>query len=212
VTMMPLDVFNTVDINKYNTIVFPQGVYGSITEAAKEKLKIWIQNGGLVIGLENALSWFQAAGLGKFEMKKAEELTTERASRPYAEIEPARGAQATSGAIFQTTVDLSHPLLYGYYQRNLPLFKGNNLFMEKSKNVYANPIVFTSDPLLSGYMSKENYSKLKEASVVGVSVLGRGRILGFTENLAFRAFWFGTNKLLTNAILYGPLIEAGSAR
>ena len=31
-------------------------------------------------------------------------------------------------------------------------------------------------------------------------------------DLAFRAFWFGTNKLLMNAIYYGPLIEAGSGR
>ena len=89
---------------------------------------------------------------------------------------------------------------------------GNNFYMEKSGNVYANPIVFTADPLISGYISRENYAKAKDASVAGVSPLGRGRVIGFTENLAFRAFWFGTNKLLMNAIFYGPLIEPGSAR
>ncbi|MEX2235711.1 MAG: zinc carboxypeptidase, partial [Cyclobacteriaceae bacterium] len=213
VTMLPLNVFNSVDINKYNTIIFPQGVYGSITDTAKDKLKTWIQNGGIAIGLENAINWFQVSGLGKFEMKKAEEKpAANEPARLYADIEEYRGAQATTGAIFETTVDLTHPLLYGYYQRNIPLFKGNNLYMEKSKNAYANPIVFTDNPLQSGYISNENYAKIRGASVAGVSVMGNGRVIGFTENLAFRAFWFGTNKLLMNAIFYGPLIDVGSAR
>ena len=84
--------------------------------------------------------------------------------------------------------------------------------MEKSENPFANPIVFTADPLLSGYISRENYEKSRNASMAGVTVMGRGRVVGFTENVAFRAFWFGTNKLLMNVIFYGPLIDAGSAR
>lgn len=84
--------------------------------------------------------------------------------------------------------------------------------MEKSKGYYSNPIVYTSSPLISGYISKQNYTKVKDASAVGVSALGRGRVIGFTENLAFRAFWFGTNKLLMNAIYYGPLINEAASR
>ena len=214
VTMLPLNVLISADLNKYNTIIFPQGSYGSITDTAKNKLKTWIQNGGVVIGLENAVNWLHTAGLGKFDMKKPEEKEGEKKlpARRYADIEGYRGAQVTSGAIFEAAVDLTHPLLYGYYQQKIPLFKGNNLYMEQSKNTFANPIVFTSNPLLSGYISRENYAKAKDASVVGVSVSGRGRVIGFTENLAFRAFWFGTNKLLMNAIFYGHFIEPGSAR
>ena len=84
--------------------------------------------------------------------------------------------------------------------------------MEKSKNPYANPLVFTKEPLLSGYISEENYALLKESSAVGVSVLGSGRIIGFTENMAFRGFWFGTNKMIMNAIFYGSMIDAASSR
>lgn len=213
-TMMPLNVFNSADISRYNTLIFPQGVYGAITDNAKEKLKQWITAGGVVIGLENALNWLHSAGIGKFDMKKAEEASAEqkKITRPYRDIENARGAQATSGAIFQAHADLTHPLLYGYSRESIPLFKGNNIYMEQSSNRYGNPIRFTADPLISGYISKENYNKIREASVAGISVMGRGRVIGFTENLAFRAFWFGTNKLLMNAIFFGPLIDAGSAR
>lgn len=213
-TMMPINVFNAVDLTRYNTLIFPQGVYGSVTEGAREKLKRWVENGGVVIGLENALNWFQAAGLGNFQMKKDPEKVADVAlpARPYAMIDEYKGAQTTSGAIFNVTVDLTHPLLFGYYQAAMPLFKANNLLLEKSSNTFGNPFVYTATPLLSGYISRQNYEKVKGASAAGVSSMGRGRVIGFTENLAFRAFWFGTNKLLTNAIYYGPLIDPGASR
>src|SRR5690606_25848135 len=212
VTMMPMSVFNTVDLNRYNTIIFPQGTYSAITGTAREKLKTWIEQGGVAIAMENAVNWFQHAGLARFEMKSQKSEDREVPRRPYAEMTAARGAQATTGAIFEARVDLTHPLLYGYYNNTMPVFKGNNLYMENAKNAYADPLVFTENPLLSGYVSRPNHERAKGASLAGVSVLGRGRIIGFTENLAFRAFWFGTNKLLMNAIYYGPIIEPGASR
>lgn len=213
VTLLPVNVFDRVLLNKYNTIIIPPS-FGSlgISESAKEKLKTWTLNGGLVIGLENALTWLNAAGLGRFEMKKDEDKKETVVPRPYADIDEYTGAQETSGAIFEATADLTHPLLYGYYNSRMPIFKSNNLFMEKSKGAYSNPVVFTSAPLLSGYMSKENYAKVKQSSVVGVSAVGQGRVVGFTDNLCFRAFWLGTNKMLMNAIFYGPLINSTASR
>lgn len=213
VTLMPLNTFNSADISRYTTIIFPQGSYGNVTETARAKLKDWVQDGGVAIGFESALSWLHTYGLGKFEVKKNDKDTSdEKPLRPYADIERSSGAQTTSGAIFQASVDLTHPLLYGYHRTAIPVFKGNNIFLERSKNVYANPLMLSANPLMSGYISRENYRKAKDASLGGVSVLGRGRVIGFTDDLAFRAFWFGTNKILTNAIFYGALIDARSAR
>ncbi len=214
VTCMPVATFNAANLNRYTTIIFPAGTYTSISEGAKEKLKTWTQNGGVVIGFENALNWFTTAGLGKFDMKKDEEKDKKEMAKPkpYADLDEATGAQETSGVIFEADVDLTHPLLYGYYNPKMPMFKSNNLFMEKAKGAYANPLTYGSSPLLSGYMSKLNYPKMKNTSGIGVSALGRGRVIGFTEDLAFRAFWFGTNKMLMNAVYYGGFISAESAR
>ncbi len=55
--------------------------------------------------------------------------------------------------------------------RASPSFKSNNLFLEKGKSAYGNPLVFGTTPLLSGYISKPNYAKLKESAVAGVSVI-----------------------------------------
>ena len=218
VTLMPLSVFNTASINRYNTLILPPGTYNLISENAKEKLKAWTQNGGLIIGFENALSWLQSTGLGKFDLKKEDDQTGAQAikkdvtPKPYANIDENKGADQTSGALFETTADLTNPLLYGYYDSKVPLFKSNNIFMEKAKGAYANPIVYGNSPLLSGYIRKSNYEKLKNSSALGFSVVGKGRVIGFTEAVTFRAFWYGTNKLLMNAIFYGPFIQAESGR
>ena len=213
VTLIPVDVFNRSSISRYNTIIIPPTTGAiHISEAGKERLKQWVQNGGLLIGLENALNWFNTAGLGKFDMKKEEEKKDPLPARNYGSIEAFTGAQETSGTIFNAAVDLTHPLLYGYYNPVMPVFKSNNLFMEKAKSAYGNPVVFNTSSLVSGYVSKENYSRLQNSSVAGVSVFGQGRIIGFTDNLCFRAFWLGTNKIMMNAIFYGTTINAASGR
>jgi hypothetical protein len=212
VTLIPVDVFNRADLRRYNTIILPTGYYSDISKNATEKLKEWVQGGGVLIGFEDALSWMNASGFGNFEMKKNEEAKETPVQQPYAEISITRGAQQTSGAIFEATIDLTNPLLYGYYQRTIPMFKSNNLFMEKSKGSFSNPLTSGNAPLLSGYISKRNYPKMKNSSGIGISSSGQGRVIGFTENLAFRAFWYGTNKMLMNAIFYGPIISSAAAR
>jgi len=219
VTMIPVNVFNTTSLQKYNTILIPEGSHTAITDAAREKLKNWVQAGGVLIGFERALNFFTAAGLGKFDVKKDDEPAGTQAAKkdpakpkPYADIDENRRAQETSGAIFEAEADMTHPFMYGYTSGKVAMFKGNNLFIQKASGAYANPLVYGSNPLLSGYITKPNLDKLKNSSVLGTIAMGSGRVIGFTENMAFRAFWFGTSKMLMNAIFYGPMISAEANR
>ena len=211
VTLIPVNTFNFQDISRYNTIIFPEGFRYDITDGGKEKLKSWVQAGGVLIGFERAVNWFNSSGFGKYEMKKDDEKKTEK-PQPYSLIGENRGAQSTSGAIFEAEVDLTNPLFFGYTNKKMPMFKSNNFFMEKSKGAYSNPLIYGNNPLISGYISSANYAKMKNSSGVGIAAMGRGRVIGFTENLAFRAFWFGTNKMLMNAIFYGNFISSEAAR
>jgi hypothetical protein len=212
VTLLPIQVLNTASIQKYTTIIFPPGNYNGISDGGKDKLRQWTQAGGVIIGFENALTWLNSVGLGKFEIKKEDEKKEDTKSRPYADIQEATGAQETSGAIFEADADLTNPLLFGYTSSKIPVFKGNNVFLEKGKGAYSNPLTYGANPLVSGYISKPNYEKLKNTSVIGVSTMGRGRVIGFTEGMTFRAFWYGTNKMLMNAVFYGASLNAEVSR
>lgn len=214
VTLLPINVFNRTSLDKYNTIIFPEGSHSDISDRAKEKLKAWVQEGGVLIGFERALNWFTANNFGKFDLKKDEEAKDKNPAKakPYADMGNTLRAQQTSGAIFEAEADLTHPLFYGYTSSKFAMFKGNNLFIQKANGAYSNPLVYGNSPLLSGYITKPNLDKLKNSSVVGTAAMGSGRVIGFSENLAFRAFWFGTNKVLMNAIFLGPMISSQASR
>jgi hypothetical protein len=122
------------------------------------------------------------------------------------------GAQNIGGSIFEATLDLSHPLCFGYPDNDVSLFKNNKLFFEKSNNPYNNPVLYTEDPLQSGYISKENYELVKNTSGLIVSSNGRGKTICFSDNPNFRAFWYGTNRLFLNAIFFGDIISSSSTR
>jgi hypothetical protein len=78
--------------------------------------------------------------------------------------------------------------------------------MDKDKNSFSNPIVYSSNPLLSGYISEENLSLLKDSTPFKVLRKGKGKIILITDNTNFRAFWYGTNRILLNSIFHSNIM------
>ena len=206
-----LDVvnFNRVDISKYSTIIMVSGSYGDVN---KDKLKTWVQAGGVLIVLEEAVTWAAQNGITSVTFKKIKSAEDSSQRMPYVQREQVDGAQQMSGAIFGADVDLTHPLAYGYNQKTVSLFKANKVFMEKSKNPYATPFYYGSTPLQSGYISRENASAIKNSAAVIVNTVGSGRVINIADNPNLRGFWLGGTKLLMNAIFFGKIIDAASGR
>ena len=71
---------------------------------------------------------------------------------------------------------------------------------------YNNPIKYTKSPLISGYISKENLISIKNSRPFYTTKYGKGRVSVFTDNTNFRAFWYGTNKLMMNAIFFADVM------
>jgi hypothetical protein len=196
--------FNKVDISKYNTLVL---VGGNYTDLNKDKLKTWVQNGGCLILMEEAVNWAAQNGLTNIVIKKSSSGADSTALINYADKEENEGAQQMSGAIFRADVDLSHPLAYGYTNPYVYLFKGNKVFMEKSRNPYQNPFYYKEKPLQSGWVSRQNLESVKNSAAVIGSTLGSGKIISIADDPNFRAFWLGGSKLMMNSIFFGRLIE-----
>ena len=74
--------------------------------------------------------------------------------------------------------------------------------MKADSSSYNNPIKYTKNPILSGYISKPNLDSLSLSVPLQIKKLGKGKVVAFTDNTNFRAFWYGTNKLLMNAIFF----------
>ena len=208
-THLEQTVFNRIDLSKYNTIIMVGGTYVDLN---KEKLKAWVQGGGVLIVMEEAVQWAADNGISSVFFKKAKAPVDSSGQLSYINREQIEGAQQVSGAIFGAEADLTHPLAYGYNQKIISLFKANKVFMEKSKNPFATPLYYGNQPLQSGWVSKENTEAIKNSAAVIVNTIGNGRVISIADNPNFRAFWLGGTKLFMNAIFFGRIIEAGSGR
>ena len=186
------------DLSRYNTIIMVNSSSG-INKDDTEKLKTWIKDGGTLVAYRNAVRWLNTKELMKIDFKK-NKLTAKNIS--YEERGDFRGAQVIGGAIFETKLDRSHPINFGYKNDKLAMFRNTTLFINPDKNSYNNPIQYTKNPLLSGYISEENLDSISSTVPLKIAGIGRGTIIAFTDNTNFRAFWYGTNKLLMNAIFF----------
>ena len=200
ITKLDTKNFGRVDISRYTDIILPATRGNALNKDAAKKLKTWVQNGGTLIGYKNAGKWLEKNEFMKMTFKSNETTATDISFEQRSNY---NGAQYIGGAIFQTTLDRSHPIAFGYKNKNLPVFRNTTLFIEADKNSYNNPIKYTASPLLSGYISLPNLELLKNTVPFKKAKLGRGNVLYFTDNTNFRAFWYGTNKLLMNAIFFG---------
>ena len=208
-TQLEPAVFNRVDLNKYNVLIMVGGRYAELN---KDKLKTWVSNGGNLILLEEAVQWASQNGINTVTLKKVKPPVDSSKRTAYGELEEIDGAQQMSGAIFTADADLSHPLAYGYHEKNISFFKANKVFMEKSKSPYATPFYYKESPLQSGWISQENKDAIRNSAAVVVNTLGTGRIINIDNNPNFRAFWLGGTRLMMNAIFFGKIIDATSAK
>ncbi len=202
-------MFNRAEVSKYNTIIMVSGTY---TDLNKEKLKTWVQEGGVLILLEEAVTWAAQNGISNVIIKKIKSPIDSSQRLPYQQREQVEGAQQMNGAIFAADADATHPLAFGYHQKTVKLFKASKVFMEKSKNPYASPFYYGSNPLQSGYVSKENLDAIKNSAAVIVNTVGTGRVINIADNPNLRGFWLGGTKLMMNAIFFGKIIDAASGR
>ena len=197
-TRLDTRYFNRVDIAKYTHIIIPSS---GLEKAAVEKLKTWVRNGGVLVGYKNTARWLSSNNMISLNFERAKRDSIKDVS--FEERSLQSGAQVIGGAIFEANLDRSHPVNFGYKNDKLALFRNSTMFLKADKNSYNNPIQYTSKPLLSGYISKENAKVIPNTVPFKVQRFGRGRVAVFTDNTNFRAFWYGTNKLLMNTIFFG---------
>ena len=200
-TKLDIRNFNRIDLSKYTTLIVPNSSISN--KVVTDKISEWVKSGGNLIAYKNSINWLKKTKLIEAkEIKK--DITAENIS--FEERSAFFGAQRIGGAIFNTKIDRSHPINFGQTNTTMPIFRNSTIFIEKDKESYNNPILYTDNPLLSGYISEENIKLLKSTSPIKINKIGKGKVIYLTDNTNFRAFWYGTNKILMNAIFFGNIM------
>lgn len=203
VTLLTQQRMRAADLSRYNVLVMPSGNYSNVRT---DDIREWVQAGGTLIVYKTALEWASREDL--INLKFVENNDEQSSPRPYSALARDRGEQLISGSIFNARLDLSHPLAYGYTDELLPVFRDSAQFLRLPENRYAAPLIYTSEPLLSGYVSEQNLRTLANTAAIVVGRQGSGRVIAMTDNPNFRAYWFGTTRLFMNAVFFGHTVNA----
>ncbi len=204
-------------LKEYTHLLMVDGQYDDISADALARVKSWVADGGTVVASKGAAQW--ADGLLKIDIQDDNsedadgesdshsdtdsEMPRKEDRRAYGDYDDERAAQRIAGAIFQVGLDLTHPLGYGYRAETLSVFRNGTLVLPLSENPY-DVAVYSESPLLSGYTSAENLSRVSGSAALTATRLGDGAVIRFADNPNFRAFWYGTEKLLSQCSVLLP--------
>jgi hypothetical protein len=206
-----------VDLDEYNVIIFPGGVYGqALGTAGLNRLRDWVRGGGVLIALADATRILDDPEFGLREVVVAEggdDTFTEADTllSPTAQPGPIASPGAAGnarpeyvpGSIALATLDPLHWLRWGYPGDELAVpVPGSFLPLSKEG---ANVVVFDGEhPILAGFAWPENTEPfLSGTAWATVDRAGRGNVVAFAANPLFRGFWRGPAMLLVNAMLFG---------
>lgn len=209
-TMVEPERLSRINLNRYTHIILPDGDYRSWQETEINRLRQWAQQGGVLWGHKRGAAWLVESKLLQAGVWSGSEMSKliPQQDLTYADKEALAGKQRIAGAIFNAELDLSHPLTFGINRKDLPVFKNSNMLLQPSAAPFVNVAWYSSEPHLAGYTAAEYIPRIAQGAALVAHNLGRGRVIGMTDNPVFRGYFQGSSRLLINAIYLGQNFNA----
>lgn len=199
-----------INLADYSHMVFVDGNYSSLPEATVTKLSTWVKQGGTLFAQKRGAKWLADKELLKADFVSNKQLDQlfDTENLTYGDKEALAGRKRIAGAIFNTRLDTSHPLAYGYDKAELPMFRNSTLIMDRPTQPFISVASYTEEPLLSGYTDRNLINRIANNSALMAHNLGKGRVIATTDNFVFRGYWYGSAKLLANSLFFAKAFHA----
>ncbi|MDR9418333.1 M14 family metallopeptidase [Gracilimonas sp.] len=204
VSLINVDDVSSVDWDDYHVLILPS-VYGSaFGDSEMDTITSWVRSGGTLIavdGANNMLAGKDGFDLGRKESEEAEEdEDPEDKLVKYGEASRERAKYMNAGSIFETTMDNTHPLAFGYGEEYMSLKLGSTAFayLDNGWNVG----VAKEEAHRSGFVGSEAKKDLENTLSFGVQNMGRGQVVYMIDNPLFRGFWHNGKLLFGNAVFF----------
>jgi hypothetical protein len=208
VSLMNADEIDGSSLKNIDVLIMPDGGYKFLKDKdAAAEIKTWVQQGGKIIALDNAVTQIAKAEWGmKLKKTDDEEKKDDKkdSNHLYTDIKRYENRERDGivnnipGAIYKVELDNSHPLAFGYSNNYFTLKLGSDMyeFMKDGWNVG----VIKKENQAAGFVGSSTREKIKDGTVIGVMPLGSGSVVFFADDPIFRNFWENGKMLLTNAV------------
>ena len=226
VTAIRTKTLKTADLKHYDVLILPAGNYAStLGDRGRDNLKAWVKRGGVLITMGSATAYATEVGLVALSREAAyreEPLgTSSDETDPAETIEgtllSSRAAMITNtanqksdpdhvpGVLAHVSVDTEHWLSAGVNESVVGLITGGGIYAPIKLTDGNNIAWFKAEQglLASGYLWPESQRQLAFKPFVVQQDQGRGMVISFTQEPAYRAYMDGLNVLLMNTIFRG---------
>jgi len=234
VTAIRTDRLRSADLSRYQVLILPStrgpGGYAAVLgEPGIANLKTWVDRGGVLIGIENAMRFLADPSVDLLATRRENAVVEgEQAEKPakteegkapktvdgrYLSAEDYTGAitprddtpDAVAGVLVRAEVDPDHWLSAGVAPRLNVLVSGSDIYTPLRLDAGVNVARFAdaSELVAGGYLWEENRRQLAYKPFAVAQPRGSGFVVGFTQDPNVRAYLDGLNVLFMNAIFRG---------
>ncbi len=193
----------TTSLDRFNVLIVPSAsapdLRRTLGTGGIERVQHWVRDGGTLVTL-GAATDFARDGLDLIAL------------RSWYDTDDGKDAQRfeLEGTVLRSRLDTEHWLSAGYAETDFPtLVVGSRVYRapegppSSSRRVVAR--FAERDSLkISGLAWDESLDRLAGSVFVYEERVGRGRVIAFAEDVNFRGFWRGANRLFLNAVVVGP--------
>lgn len=206
VTLINVANLNNMAWHKFDVLILPDGFNYKALFDKDGAMKKWIQQGGKLIVMENAVSQLVQADWGLSSKKETDEKEGLYDNvRRYENQEKESLEYNNPGSIYRVEVDNSHPLGFGFDKNYFTLKTDNNVygFMENGWNVG----VIKKEAQIAGFTGNKAKAQLKDGVLFGELPMGRGSVVFFADDVLFRNFWESGKLFMANALF---MVKSGN--
>lgn len=200
-TVLDASYWDQADLDAYDVLILPGGRYRSFMNGERrERLRTWVAGGGRLIAMGGALDALGGEkGFGIRPLTTGTETEAEAAEpSPYADGRRERIKSAITGAIFQTRVDPTHPLAFGYPDTYFTLKLGNDGYQHLNRGTVA--YLDKGARPVAGFAGSEALGRVSGSMIFGVERHGHGQVVYMADNPLFRGFWENGKLFFANAL------------
>ncbi len=190
-------------IDRFDVIVLP-AVSGTVLQReigteGIDRLKRWVQEGGTLVTISGSATDFAREQL---ELTKL---------RSWYDADEGENKQRFSvpGAILRGETNQKTWLTVGYGEEIPLLLNSDRLYLpsdEPPSQMRRVAVRFpdTGQVKIAGHVWDETIERIPGTVFAYEERIGSGRVIAFSEDISYRAYWRGGNRLFLNAVVLGP--------
>ena len=224
ISLLKLSQLESIDLGRYNVIILPdagsgrgEGLTLQMGEAAFAKLMAWVDAGGTLITLGES-NWLLFSGDEPVSSLRARrQVLDDLASYKHEGRPGTESATLVSddedawlrrfspqGAILRANLKSDHWIAGGVGDKVPVMVRSDLALLGKLPGQTLGRFAEADRLRLSGLLWPEAQERLAGNAYLYREARGRGQMIAFMGNPAYRAAFHGTSRLLLNAVLLGP--------